>query len=331
MNVQAVKRFARNGFLVVGVIVLAAAADDTFDRLISSGKYADAIKYAEDNLPVGNRDAAIWAKLGSAYEKQDFNEKALACYMVSLRSGKNYEAYLGGARVYNNLKQPETAVDMAKKAIELKATGEASWEYARACIAMGKPAEAKAALERVVESDPSNVVANRELGLLYYKSNDYQKALALLKVAMRSGGNAEIAAMIATAFRAQNQLDSTVAYLKIAAQDPKFARGPVVLDLARIYFQQEKFQPCSESYGRIDQSQLNAMDFYQYAVSMEKSGEKEDSYMKVYSIAAGKFGTAASKEALTVREKYGRWCLKKKNYPEALTHLQFLYSADPQG
>ena len=87
MNVQDVKRFALKSFLAVCVIALSAAADDAFDRLIASGKYADAIKYAEDNLPVGNRDAAIWAKLGAAYEKQDFNEKALACFMVSLPFG----------------------------------------------------------------------------------------------------------------------------------------------------------------------------------------------------------------------------------------------------
>ncbi|MGA2506178.1 MAG: tetratricopeptide repeat protein [Chitinispirillaceae bacterium] len=331
MIVRALKRFAPKAFLAVGIIVLSAAADDTFDRLISSGKFADAIKYAEDNIPVGNRDAGIWAKLGAAYEKQDFNEKALACFMVSLRSGKNYEAYLGCARVYNNLKQPETAVDMAKKAMDLKATGDASWEYARACIALQKPAEAKAALERVVESDPSNVVANRELGLLYYKANDYQKALSLLKVAMRSGPSAEIAAMIATACRSQNQLDSAIVYLKIASQDPKFARGPAVLELARIYFMQEQYKPCSENYAKVDQTQMNVGDFYQYAVSLEKSGESEDSYMRVYSAAAAKFGPSTAKEAMTVHEKVGRWYLKKKNFAEALAQLQFLYNADPKG
>jgi tetratricopeptide (TPR) repeat protein len=330
MNLREVKRFAQNGFLAVGVLAMCVAADDTFDRMISSGKYTDAIKYAEDNIPVAGRDAAIWAKLGVAYEKQEFNEKALACFMVSLRSGKNYEAYLGAARVYNNLKQPETAVDMAKKAMELKPSGDASWEYARSCIALGKPAEAKVALERVVDADPSNVVANRELGLLYYKANDYQKALSLLKVAMRNGGNAEIAGMIATAFKSQNQLDSAAVYFKIAAQDPKF-RGLASLELARIYFAQEKYEPCSESYPKSDQAQMNVGDFYQYAVSLEKSNESEDSYMKAYAAAAAKFGASTAKEALAVREKVGRWYLKKKNFPEALTHLQFLYNADPQG
>ncbi|MBN2188638.1 MAG: tetratricopeptide repeat protein, partial [Chitinispirillaceae bacterium] len=331
MNVQALKRFALRGIVAAAVLVPQAAADDTFDRLIAAGKYPDAIKHAEDNIPVGSRDASIWAKLGVAYEKQDFNEKALACFMVSLRSSKTYEAYLGAARVYNNLKQPETAVDMARKAMELKPTGETSWEYARACIALGKPAEAKAALERVVDADPSNVVANRELGLIYYKANDYEKALSLLKVAMRSGPSSEIAGMIATASRAQNQLDSAAEYLKIALKDPKFPRGPAMLELARIYYKKEQYGQSGDSYEKADRAQMNPVDYYQYAVALEKGGDKEDKYMKAYGEAAVKLGAATSREAFEVREKYGRWCLKKRNFPEALTHLQFLHNADPQG
>ena len=133
MVLQAVKRFAMMGFSAMMIVSLASFADDTFDKMMNAGRYGEAVKYAEDNIPVGSRDAALWAKMGLAYEKQDFNEKALACYMVSMRSGKSYDAYLGAARVYNNLKQPETAVDMAKKAMEFKPTGDASWEYARAC------------------------------------------------------------------------------------------------------------------------------------------------------------------------------------------------------
>jgi tetratricopeptide (TPR) repeat protein len=131
MILNAVKYVTRAGLFAIGVLVFNSGADDAFNKLISSGKYVDAIKYAEDNIPVGGRDADLWAKLGSAYENQQFNEKALACYMVSLRSNKNYEAYVGAARIYNELKQPETAVDLAKKAMEIKPTGEASWQYAR--------------------------------------------------------------------------------------------------------------------------------------------------------------------------------------------------------
>ena len=155
-----------------------------------------------------------------------------------------------------------------------KRRGDASWEYARACIALGKPAEAKAALESVVEIDPSNVVANRELGLLYYKANDYQKALSLLKVAMKSGGSAEIAGMIATAFKSQNQLDSAVAYLKIAAQDPKLPAASASLELARIYFKQEQFDPCGDAYAKADQAQMDARRLLSVCRELSKRAAK---------------------------------------------------------
>ncbi|MBN1128727.1 MAG: tetratricopeptide repeat protein, partial [Chitinispirillaceae bacterium] len=319
------------GLFAIGMLAFVITADDTFDRLISSGKYADAIKHAEDNIPVGSRDASLWARLGSAYEKQQFKEKALACYMVSLRSNKNYEAYVGAARIYNELKQPETAIDMAKKATEIKATGEASWEYARACIALGKPDEAKAALEKVVESDPSNVIANRELGLIYYKAKDYQKAVAMLKVAQKSSGSGDIAIMIANAYRATNQYDNAVEYLKIAQQDPKVSKNTTSLELAKLLFQQEKYADAASNFEKADKAALTASDLFQQALSMEKSGESEDAYMKVYSQAAAKFGGATTNEALQTREKYARWCLKKKNFSEALSNLQIIYKNDPQG
>jgi tetratricopeptide (TPR) repeat protein len=331
MILHAVKYATRVGLFAIGVLVYTAGADDAFNKLISSGKYADAIKYAEDNIPVGSRDADLWAKLGSAYENQQFNEKALACYMVSLRSSKNYNAYVGAARIYNELKQPETAIDMAKKAMEIKPTGEASWQYARACIALGKPDEAKTALEKVVQSDPSNVVANRELGLIYYKAKNYQKSIDMLKVALKSGGSGDIALMIANAYRSTNQMDNAVEYLRIAQQDPKVSKSATSLELARIYFQKGKYSEAAENFAKADKASMSASDLFQHAYSMEKSGENEDACMRAYSLATAKFGSAATNEALQAREKYGRWCLKKKNFSEALSNLQIIYNADPQG
>ena len=90
-------------------------------------------------------------------------------------------------------------------------------------------------------------------------------------------------------------------------------------------------QACSEAYGKADPAQLTALDLYQYAMSQEKSGAGEDAYMKTYSAAAAKFGSSAQKEALLARAKYGRYCLKKKNFAEAFAQLQPVYAADPQG
>jgi tetratricopeptide (TPR) repeat protein len=83
---------------------------NAFDKLFSAGNYSEAIKYADEKIPIGERDASIWAKLGIAYEGQKMTEKALACYMVAIRNdANNYEAHLGAARINNNLNQYEMA------------------------------------------------------------------------------------------------------------------------------------------------------------------------------------------------------------------------------
>jgi tetratricopeptide (TPR) repeat protein len=331
MKRRGVNYVACKGLLFIGALSCAALGDVTFDRLIAAGNYTDAVKYAESNIPVATRDADIWAKLGIAYEKQNLNDKAMACYMVSQRSGKNYDAYLGAARLYNNQKQPEAALDMAKKAMDIKSTGEASWEFTRASIALGKPAEAKAALEQVVKSDPSNTVAMRELGLIYYKEGDFANALPLLKAHMRNESSSETAVMIAACFRAQKQFDSAIAYLKVASQNPAIAHGSAGLELARIYFAQEQYQASIDAYAKADPAQLTATDLYQYAMSQEKSGVDEDTYMKTYNAATAKFGSSVQNEALLARAKCSRYDLKKKNFAEAFAQVEPLYTADPQG
>ena len=85
MKRRAVNRLACKGLLLIGAAFMRDLGDETFDGLITAGNYAEAVKYAESNIPVIARDAVIWAKLGLAYEKQNLNEKAMACYMVSLR------------------------------------------------------------------------------------------------------------------------------------------------------------------------------------------------------------------------------------------------------
>ena len=106
--------FSVPAFLVL--LVAGLHADETFNKLFDEGKYAEVIKYADEKLPIADRNASVWAKLGVAHEEQKLDEKALACYLVAIRNdAKNYEAHLGAARIYNNIGQPSSAADLAKK------------------------------------------------------------------------------------------------------------------------------------------------------------------------------------------------------------------------
>lgn len=311
--------------LMLTLCIGIAVADEGFDKLFAAGKYKDAIDYADEKIAVGDRDAAIWSKLGVAHEEQKLFEKALACYMVGIRiDQKNYEAQLGAARVYLKMEQPETALEMAKKAIALKPTGEASWIYAKACIVLNKTADAKGALEKVVEVDPANVVASRALGDLFSKEKNYAKAVPLLKVALAAQPDGETALHIATAYKTMGKVDSAAIYYKKASRDRKSPKTEAFLELGRIYFQQKKFKECSEEYQQADSKMLNGQDFYQWAVSLEKADQDKTKVVEAYRLAIAKYGKASTKESIIAKEKVGRYEIENKNFKAALVDLEDL-------
>ena len=124
---------------------------------------------------------------------------------------------------------------LAKKAMELKSTGEASWEYARSCIAQNKTKEAKAALEKVVETDKSNIVANRELGSIFYGEKNYEKALPLMKLAYHAKPDGETAYKIAQIFTTQKSPDSAIVYYKEALKDKKLEKPEAGLNWSALF------------------------------------------------------------------------------------------------
>ena len=304
-------------------------ADPAFDKLIEAGKYDDALKYADDNLPAGNRDGATWAKLGTANEHVGMSEKALACYMVAVRTDPHsFDGYLGAARIYNKMGNADMAQSYAQKAVAINPTGEASWEYAQACIAFGKPADAKSALEKVVQSDPSNVIANKALGTIYYDEKAFDKALAPLKLSQDKQADADVALKIARIYRDKGGLDDAVTYYKAALTDKKSPKPEANLELARIYIKQQQFGPAAESFDKADQTQLTADDFYNWASALEKTNGDKEKIGAKYQSAADKFGSAKTADALQARSYVGHSALDKKNYSEALKQFEFIYKAD---
>ena len=59
--------------------------------------------------------------------------------------------------------------------------------YALVLLAQGERREAMQAMKRALSIDPKDVVANANLGSMYAKERDFQKALPLLELAERSG------------------------------------------------------------------------------------------------------------------------------------------------
>jgi tetratricopeptide (TPR) repeat protein len=317
---------------VVAAFVVGAFADETFYKMIRAENYAEAVKYADDRIPPTSRDGQLWASIGLAHENLNAPEKALACYLVGMKMDeKNYDTYLGAARVYNTLKQPDNAKEMAEKAMEIRTSGEASWEYARACIGLGKAKEAKAALEKVVDSDPNNVVANRELGRIYYDDKDFNRALPLMKKSLSRQADSELALRIALAHKQLGQTDAAIEFFNKAASDKSSPKPEVILELARLYYDAADYRAAAQNYDKANKSMLTAEDLYAWAVSLENNKADSKAVVEAYDAAVKKFGSATTPSALAAREKLGRAHLARKSFRDAESALSPLNRSDPDG
>jgi len=330
MNLKIFKIFLLSkSILIFLLIVTGANSDATLDQLIRSKKYSDAINYADASIPTNQRTADVWVKLGIANEELGTTEKALACYLVASRvDPKNYDALLGIARVYNKLNQYDNALNFAKKALDIKSTGEASWEYAKACMAQNKLQDAKEALEKVVQTDPTNAAANKGLAEIYWQQKEYKKAIPLLKVAYASNPNADDAYKIGKSLLEENRYDSAIYYLKEA-----ITRNPSLysanLDLAKAYYFKDKFLAAANEFEKVvGKVKMSGLDHYYRAICHEKTGSP-DLAINAYQSAAKEFGKDNSIESINSHLKAGKADLEKKNYESALAHFQIIVSADP--
>ncbi|MBN1757396.1 MAG: tetratricopeptide repeat protein [Chitinispirillaceae bacterium] len=322
--------------LVLVILILTAAApeiaaDATFDKLLSEKKYQEAIDFADQKLSTTDRDALTWIKIGEANNALGMPEKALACFLVSWRMNPNdYNALLGAARAYNVMKQSENAMEMAQKALAIKFTAEASWEYAQACIAIGRPSEAKKAMEKVLESDSSNVIAARELANIYFSEGAWSSAVPLLKRGFSKNASGELAFQIGKAYAELGVGDSALSYLKKAVQK----NGPVIpsrMMLARAWFTKKNYAECAKEYRGVPADSMKGRDWYEYGIALEKT-QGIITATEYYQKAVDGFGrSSTTPEALLAREKLSRAYLQKRAFNDAIGHFKVIIAADPKG
>jgi len=317
-------------FILLFVFAPSAAADEEFDNLFSAKKYKEALAYAEEKLPYNKREPKLWIKVGQANEALGYMEKALACYMVAWRTvSDDYQALYLTARVYNKMEQPDDALAMAERALKINFTAEAGWEYAKACIALKRPADAKKALEKVIASDSSNVVANRELGNIYYTSGEFANAIPLMKRSYKERADGEVAFRIGRSYAEAGVPDSALVYLKIAI-DRKSNVSEASRFIARARFGQKKYGEVVSGYAGVSQDIMDAMDFYMLGFAKEKAGDAAGA-TAAYKSAVSMFGSDTRKEALLARANLARSLLKGKAVSFAFPHLNFIVAADDKG
>ncbi|MBN1602973.1 MAG: tetratricopeptide repeat protein [Chitinispirillaceae bacterium] len=320
-------------WMVVGLLIIVNAvmvfSDESFDKLFQSGAFRDALEYAEEKVPVADRDEKVWVRIAKANDTLGFQEKALASYLVAWRlNTKSAASMLGIATIYNKMKQSEDALTWAQKAFDVEPTAEAGWEYAKACIALNRPSQAKSALEKVIKADPQNSVAAKALGLIYFDEKNWKSSLPLLQRAVKIQADPELTGKIGKAFLYAGKPDSAVGYLNKALSAQQ-KNDDLTLDLARAYYLIKKYDRVVAHYEKITQSLLTADDLYSFAYSKETASGKNASVE--YEAALEKFGTSTVPDALKTRTKVGKKLLDEKNYSKAVVHFKFITGADPDG
>jgi len=300
------------------------------NKLINDKKFDAAIKYADDKLPPVSRSAAEWTQIAGADEALNLPEKALACYLVAARlDSEDFAALLGAAKIYNKLDEPENAVNYASKAMARNLTPDAAWQYARACITLNRPAEAKKSLEKIIQADSQNSLANRELGVIYFNEKKFETAAPLFRTSYGAQADANTAYMLGKSCLETGDTACAAEFLlKAAAGNPMLFKAN--LELARVYFKLGKFQDAADEYGKIkSKTDLSALDDYDLAVSYKKIN-KPDSAFTASVAAADKFANSNAPQALQSHADAGNGFLERKNFGAALSHFQIIASLDPQ-
>ncbi|MDG5815121.1 tetratricopeptide repeat protein [Chitinispirillales bacterium ANBcel5] len=317
-------------FFLLLAVPFGLSADETLQNLMDAENYREALDYADEQIPPAQRTPEVWVKIAQANEKLGMIEKALAAYLVSSRMDANhYQSLLGAAKIYNSLGQSQNAMTFANRALEQDFTAEASWEYARACIDLDRSSDAKKALEKVIETDSANIIANRELGNIYINEGEYHRAIPLLKRALMEKEEGQILYSIGLAYVEIGVADSALAYLNAAVEKETNVSEASLL-IARANFGLENYSEAARGFDNVQQDMMESMDYYMKAISKEQINDQQGA-INAFSNAVSSFGESTEKEALFSREKVARNHLKNKDFGDALPHLEFIRNADENG
>jgi len=185
--------------------------------------------------------------------------------------------------------------------------------------------DARKALEKAA-ADTSDIIANRELGSVYYKEGDFAKAIPLIKRSYRKKADGAAAFMIGRAYVEVGVPDSAMAYLKLAA-DRKFNASEASQYMARAQYGLKNYSEAALLYSRVDSKMMSAMDYYMLGSSYEKMFNAPGA-LTAYQIAATLFKEEKGKEALLARAYVARAHIGKKEASAALPYLLFIEKND---
>jgi len=312
-------------FLVAFVLGSSAAFNDyKLDRFMQDKQFQKALEYIDKKYPQEERSLDVWLKMGEINEFLGLKEKAIGCYVTVLKiHPSNLDALKSIIGIYNRLEFYSNAYVMAKKALSIDSTNvEVRYECSKACLKLGKIKEAQNILEGIYLIDNN---AKKELALIYYKQQLFDKAIPLLEETFNSRQELEVAQKISSYYLENQQDTFAVQYLEYENRvNPKDQK--VCLELARAYFHCEFYIRSSFYYVQTNETNYKTEDFYN--IGFCRKEEKKDNEAIQF------FSTYLDKEHSSNLIINANWLLadlflKQKDYEQALARLKVIEIRNP--
>jgi tetratricopeptide (TPR) repeat protein len=169
--------------VTLAVAITTGWGDETFNGLMQAGKYQEAIKYAETNLPPSSRTVDIWLNLAVASEKSGLaKEQVLANFQEAKKANPSDPRVMTAlGSYYLSIKNYADALKEFQSSYLLKRSGAIAEKMAVCAAALGKWDKAKDAAESAVELDSTVEECRPILAKLYIEEKNWPGAVEQLE------------------------------------------------------------------------------------------------------------------------------------------------------
>jgi tetratricopeptide (TPR) repeat protein len=185
-------RFPVRHAVALSTIILCAVsftlAQDQFNNFLQSGKYQEAIQFAEKQLPPAARTIDVWIGMAQAYEKTGMKDQVLACYKEAQKINPSEPRVHYGLGAYNfEAKNYAEALKFFQSGFLLKRTALAAEKMALCAANLNQWDKAKDAAETAVGLDSTVFECRPILVKLYLQEKNWSGAVEQLEFIAKRG------------------------------------------------------------------------------------------------------------------------------------------------
>jgi tetratricopeptide (TPR) repeat protein len=322
-------------------IVFAGAAEtylenNDLDRAIEHFQRAIVLHPQNENARLGLSEAYI-RKGDAALEKDDI-PGAEKFYTQSLKyNEKNAPAFAGLGEVFEAMESPDKAIQNYEKALSINpGLNEIYTPLGLLYSQKGDIAQSDNYLTKAVEKNPSDAVAQFNLGLIRYRQqNRNEEALAAFtQAAAYNPNSAEAQYFLGETYdRLNRENESLVAYNKAVQINPNYLEA--WFDLGVAYFNRGRYQESVNAYKQVlrlkndyAQAHANLADVYRLMAMEEKDATKRN---ELFGMANGSY-TLAEVFIKNDPELYNNWAYslgRVRNWETAVRRLDAAVQLNP--